>query len=93
LPQDRFLLFKSNKRIQAQVNPEVVLAGLEDAEKFDHLSDRWGIDFEVLINKIKSLSVAGLYFLQEEIDRFWNEPSAYGAPSPDLELFLDKFTE
>lgn len=72
---------------------KALIFSLEDAEKYDNLSGRWNIDFSKLIETINQLTVSQLYFLQEEIDRFWNHKEAYGAPSPDTEIFIDKFAK
>lgn len=39
--------------------------------------------------KIEALTSAQVFFLQDEINRFWHEPKAYGAPQPDINKFLE----
>lgn len=38
--------------------------------------------------KVNKLTSAQVFFLQDEINRFWHEPKAYGAPEPDLNKFI-----
>jgi hypothetical protein len=39
--------------------------------------------------KLKTLTSAQKFFLQDEINRYWNEPKAYGYPDPDINMFLE----
>ena len=73
---------------QLQARVEVYLGSLEDAQQYDQLSIRWDFNYEILRRKIEFLSPNAVYFLQEEIDRFWKEPKAFGSPTPDLEIFI-----
>lgn len=66
------------------VNQSAVIAHIEDADQFEGLGKKWDIDINALIEKLKSMSPADLYFLHDEIDRFWNIPGAYGSPNPEL---------
>lgn len=72
-------------------NNSMLSAGIEDSISFDGIDEKWGVDKESILNKITNLSAAHTYFLMEEISRFWNIPKAYGAPTPDLEAFLNNF--
>lgn len=69
------------------------LASLEDADEFDKVGEKWNVDMPGLAKKIKSLSPPEIYFYREEIDRFWQNPVAYGSPAPDLKAFCDKFAK
>lgn len=69
----------------------VLIAQIEDSEKFDNMSSRHGFDHNTLMKKIEKLSSAQVYFLIHEIDRFWNDPKAYGSPSPDFTKFMSLF--
>lgn len=74
---------------QFAINHSAFIAHIEDADQFDNIGARWGINVKGLIQKVTIMSVSEIFFLQEEIDRFWNIESAFGAPSPNLEKFLD----
>lgn len=65
-------------------NKSVLIAQLEDSEKFEDISSRHGFDYEKLQSKIEQLTSAQVFFLIHEIDRFWNDPQAYDSPSPDI---------
>jgi hypothetical protein len=71
-------------------NNNVLRAGIEDGQKYDGLLTNWNVDPEDIYTKIALLTAAQCYFLMDEIDRFWNEPVAWGSPTPDLEAFLDE---
>jgi hypothetical protein len=77
---------------EIQHAPKYLLYQLEDAEKFDNTISGNGADLSTLAEKIKQLNPAQVYFLQEEINRFWNAPGAYGSPLPNLENFLNTYT-
>lgn len=76
---------------QFAISKEVLIAEIQDSNKIEGLAARWGININKLISKIGNLFAAQVYFLQSEINRFWNVPEAYGSPSPDLEKFLDEY--
>jgi hypothetical protein len=75
------LIFES----QFQANPQMFAVHLEDGEIYDNLSTRWGFDFDVFIKKIKNLTSAQAFFLQEEIRLFWD------AEERNLEEFVERF--
>jgi hypothetical protein len=39
--------------------------------------------------KLEKLTASQIFFLQEEISRYWHVEKAYGAPHPDAEKFLE----
>lgn len=61
---------------------------LADAETLQDQSLRFGYNAAHMQRKLESLSETQAFFLIDECLRFWNEPAAYGAPTPDLEKFL-----
>lgn len=69
----------------------VLLAQLEDAENFDNLSARHGFKYSELKEKIEGLTASQVFFLIHEIDRFWNDPVAYGSPTPEMKKLLKTF--
>jgi len=77
---------------QYAIHHNMLIGHIEDSNQFESLGDRWGIDIPALIEKVNSMSIAEIFFLQEEIDRFWNVECAFGAPNPNLEKFLDTLT-
>lgn len=72
-------------------NKRMLLIQLEDANQFDNISEKWDVDFDNLIGKIKNIPDSLLLFLHEEIYRFWNESPAYGSPTPNLDAFTSKY--
>lgn len=67
---------------------------IEDANRYEGLSERWNIDYDNLIEKIKKLTSAQTYFFMFEISRFWNlDDPAYKNETnqPDLEKFKKQF--
>ena len=77
---------------QFAVNHSAFIAHIEDANEFEGIGRRWDIDIKVLIEKVNHLNTCEIFFLQEEIDRFWNVEKAFGSPNPDLEKFLGTLT-
>lgn len=73
------------------VNKNMLKAGIEDGQKYDGVLTKWNVNPDRLFEKIDKLTSAQCYFLLDEIDRFWNEPVAWGSPSPDLEAFLNEY--
>jgi hypothetical protein len=76
-------------------NKDMAVGHLEDAERFEYISQKWGFDFDKFIQKVKKLTSAQIFFLQEEINRFWNYDSAYKSKEgsgPDLETFVLEFS-
>ncbi len=71
-------------------NKNMLRAGIEDGQQYDGVLTKWNVSPDVLFEKINNISAAQCYFLLDEIDRFWNEPVAWGSPSPDMEAFLDE---
>jgi len=77
---------------QFAVNHSAFIAHIEDADEFEGIGEKWKIDIKALIEKVKNMSTCEIFFLQEEIDRFWNVEQAFGSPNPDLEKFLGTLT-
>ena len=74
------------------VQKQTLLAQIEDSELYNKISDRWKINISTLVLKVESMSTNQAFFWVYEIHRFWDEPAAYGSPSPDLEKFLNEYT-
>lgn len=70
------------------INADIFISGLEDGIEYEDLENKWGVDFVKLFEKINMLKSAQVYFLQDEIRRFWQIPTAYGSPSPDLDKLI-----
>jgi hypothetical protein len=68
-----------------QANPVMFAAHLEDGETFDFLSQQYGFDFEILMQKVRKLTAAQVFFLQEEIRLFWDDEGR------DLDAFIGRF--
>lgn len=77
---------------QFAVNHSAFIAQIEDSDWFDHIGERWQVDVKALIKKVEQMTTCEIFFLQEEIDRFWNVEKAFGSPNPDLEKFLGTLT-
>lgn len=75
------LIFES----QFQANPQMFAVHLEDGEIYDNLSTRWGFKWKTFIEKVKSLTSAQAFFLQEEIRLFWD------ADERNLDEFVERF--
>jgi hypothetical protein len=78
---------------QYQASIDMYLGQLDDAEALDGLTAMYGADYKQLRNKVAALSAGQVYYWQQEIHRFWNVENAYGAPSPDLNRFIDRFAK
>lgn len=46
-------------------------AGIEDAIQMEGLAEKWAVDGQALINKIKALDYAGMVVLADAAERFW----------------------
>lgn len=68
--------------------PDMWVANIEDAAQFDGTDEKWGVKLEDLVTKVRGLSPSESFFMQEEIDRFWNTPQAYGHMNANLERFM-----
>ena len=67
-------------------------AELEDHEKYNNMSARWGIDYNELIRTVRSLTSAQVYFFQMDIRRFWSlDDPAY--QDENGQNSLEKFVE
>lgn len=71
-------------------NKSMAIAHLEDFEQFENGISRHGADPDQLLAKIGNLTSAQIYFLQEEILRFWNVDNLSGERSFDE--FVKNFT-
>lgn len=54
-----------------RANVHVAVANLEDHEEFNNGISVHGADPEVLLNKYKKLTAAQVYFLQNEVRKYW----------------------
>jgi len=70
------------------INADVFISSLEVGVEYEDLENKWGVDSVKLFEKINMLTAAQVYFLQDEIRRFWEIPTAYGSPSPDLDKLI-----
>lgn len=70
-------------------NKSMAIAHLEDFEQFENGVSGQGANFEKLIEKVNKLTAAQIYFLQEEILRFWNVDNLSGEKS--LDEFIKNF--
>lgn len=75
---------------QFMANPSVLVSHFEDANLYESVCDRHGVNYEPLIEKLKQLTAAQATILQLEFIRFWNceGDGGYGSPSPDLEKLV-----
>lgn len=64
------------------------IGNIEDADRLDGTGEKWGLDVPGLVKKIKGMPAAEVFFMQEEIERFWNVAGTYGSPNPSLEKFM-----
>jgi hypothetical protein len=73
---------------------EMLIAEVEDGEHLEEVCSRHGVDFNILIEKIKGLTSAQVAILQMELYRFWNVEGdgGYGSPSPDLKTLYKTLT-
>jgi len=71
--------------------PQMLAYEMEDGDKYDEIGEKWEIDVDLLVNKIKLLNPASCYFMQEEINRFWYNENEYGGPGKKLDNFLAKY--
>ena len=69
-----------------QANPVMFAAHLEDGELYELLGKQYSFDFEILMQKVKMLTSAQVFFLQEEIRLFWDNEGR------DLEKFIKDLT-
>lgn len=53
-------------------NKSMAIAHLEDFEQFENGISRHGANSDQLLAKVGNLTAAQIYFLQEEILKFWN---------------------
>lgn len=58
---------------QFKANPSVLAAHVEDGDMYDRLGEKWGVDIESLCNKITSLNHLQVFFLNDEIMRWWDK--------------------
>jgi hypothetical protein len=75
------------QQAESQTNPVMFTAHLEDGEIYDALSLQYKFDFEILIQKVRKLTAAQVFFLQEEIRLFWENEGR------DMEKFIERFAE
>lgn len=66
---------------------KIYVIGLEDFENLENGVTRNGAVLGTLYGKIENLNPYQMYFLQEEIERFWKAPNVYS----NVEEFISKF--
>lgn len=71
----------------------VLLAQVEDAEKYEGACSNHDTSSEIIKEKINKLDFCQIFFLIDEIYRFWNVGLAYGSPNPNLRQFHKKFID
>ena len=64
---------------------------MEDGDEYDQVGKKWSVSVPVICEKIMALSPAAFLFFHEDIYRYWNEPPAYGSPSPSIVSFIKKY--
>ncbi len=61
---------------------------IRDREAYEGACTKWKVDVDPFIKKVEILNPVEVMVIFDEIWRFWNIPSAYGAPNPNLHRFL-----
>lgn len=74
---------------QFQANAQILWAHLEDGNTYEYLFSKWGVDAAELEKKVRSLTAAQAYFLQEEANLFWYGPDK--SEMKNLSDFVKKF--
>lgn len=69
------------------------IAEIEDANLFDQTGAKWNVDVPMLIEKVKALNAAEVYFWRELIHLFWYGASDFHVKPEDLNRFLDKWSK
>ena len=56
-----------------KANPSVLAAHIEDGDMYDKLGDKWRVDIVTLCEKVRSLNHLQVFFLNDEILRWWDK--------------------
>jgi len=75
---------------QFQANQDIFIAHLQDGDIYEGLYEKWGVEADDLRAKIKNLTAAQTYILQEEAYLFWYGPDKTGVKN--LSDFFEKFS-
>lgn len=72
-------------------NTSLLIAQIEDGEKYQQSCSRHEAKLDKLLEKIKTLTAAQAAVLQLELYRFWNceGKGGYGSPSPNLDKLVE----
>ena len=69
-------------------NLQMLIARVEDANKFDGLADKWQVNLDIMLDKIKKLTSAQVFFLQFACYNYWYGSDDVG----DLDSFVNDLT-
>jgi hypothetical protein len=64
----------------------VLMAQIEDSNKFDDVLKKWDVNREVLLEKVSRLTNPQAFWVTLECCAFWNDRN-------DLDMFLDTLTK
>jgi len=67
------------------------IAEIEDADLLDHAGQKWNVNVPILIEKVKNLNAAEIYYWREVIHLFWYGTEDFQIESQELNEFLDKW--
>lgn len=73
---------------QMAIIKEVFIAHLEDSERYENISLNFGFDFSDLLAKVKKINQFQLFFLQEDINNFWQNQANQ---EDSLDNFIKKY--
>jgi len=57
-----------------RTNVGALVAQCEDSARYDGLDQKWNLNLEALIKKVKSLKGANIEALYTRVEAFWNHP-------------------
>jgi len=67
------IIDSTNGTMLENVGIRMMYANIEDGIKFDGLAEKWEIDGEALVNKLKNASIGYLHALADAIERYWSK--------------------
>jgi hypothetical protein len=76
--------------LTAQFAGQHLLPNVQDGIALDHLDEKWEIDADKLKEKIKSLSIPDIFFLEIWIQGFWQQNTESGV---ELEKYIEELKE
>ena len=56
-----------------KANPSVLVAHIEDGDMYEGLGAKWEVDIKALCEKVRSLNHLQVFFLNDEILRWWDK--------------------